>query len=98
MFAQDLKNDLMLAHGAEVFHAHILGHGVELGDILLLQVANIDGLAICFLERGEVLAVFLHVSGQPVGHVAAAAFASATAFLRAAFGIFRCRFGHCFRG
>ena len=82
VFAQDLEDHLMLAHGAEILDLHFLGHRVQLGDVLLLQVTDIDLLAVGFLQRGEILAVFLHVGRQTFGKIRGMGALAATALLR----------------
>ena len=52
MFAKDLEDHFMLTHGTEILDLHFLGHSVQLGDVLLLQVTDIDLLAVGFLQSG----------------------------------------------
>ena len=85
----------MLAHGAEILDLHFLGHRVQLGDVLLLQVTDIDLLAVGFLQRGQVLAVFLHVGRQTFWEVGGIGAFTAAALLRPPLiGLIICGFGH----
>ncbi len=84
----------MLTHGAKVFHLHLLSHVVELGDILFLEISNVDLLAIRVLQCGKILTVFLHISRKTGRKIAAAFATTSTALLRPALGIVICRSRH----
>ena len=85
----------MLAHGAEILDLHILGHRVQFGDVFILQVTDIDLLAIGFLQRGKVLAVFLHVGRQTFWEVGVIGTLAAATLLRPPLiGLIICGFGH----
>ncbi len=86
---EDVEDDLVLAHGAEVLDLHLLGHGVEIADRHLLQLGDVDlgafaGLGFgCFQLLGlEIRIIHRQVRGIDAGRSDAAA-ASAVGFGRA---------------
>src|SRR6185503_13780537 len=49
VFLEDVEDDLVFAHRAEILDAHLLGHGVELRHVHRLELGDVDrdgGLAI----------------------------------------------------
>ena len=83
----------MLAHGAKIFHLHLFGQGVQLGNILFLQITNVNLLAIGLLKRCKVFTMLLYISRQSGWNITTTLTATAT-LVRTTLGILICRSRH----